>query len=119
MHDKCEDGMDPRHEWNVTLPAKNSTESGNVTVLSREASKTPIKVLQITDIHLDLYYKEGADADCDMPMCCRASSGSPKTKKTAAGKWGSYRKCDSPQWLVESAFKHIRDTHTVKFLVLK
>ena len=29
------------------------------------------RMLQVTDLHYDLYYQEGAAATCNKPMCCR------------------------------------------------
>ncbi len=33
------------------------------------------RVLHLTDIHLDLTYTVGNEADCGLPMCCGNSSG--------------------------------------------
>ena len=33
------------------------------------------RVLHITDIHLDLTYTLGNEAQCDLPMCCGNTSG--------------------------------------------
>lgn len=30
-----------------------------------------LKILHISDLHLDSEYAEGSDADCDFPLCCR------------------------------------------------
>ena len=35
----------------------------------------PCRVLHITDIHLDLTYTLGNEAQCDLPMCCGNTSG--------------------------------------------
>ena len=34
------------------------------------SNKKIIKALQVTDIHLDLNYKEGTIINCGTPLCC-------------------------------------------------
>ena len=33
------------------------------------------QVLHLTDIHLDLEYQIGTNADCDLPVCCISLAG--------------------------------------------
>lgn len=54
-----------------------------------------IKLLHISDIHTDIEYKEGSNASCGYPLCCREESPTGD-KFTPAGKWGSYADCDIP-----------------------
>jgi hypothetical protein len=37
------------------------------------ASNNKVKYAILTDIHADLYYKDGSEADCGEPTCCRDS----------------------------------------------
>lgn len=55
----------------------------------------------------------GANAECNEPLCCRASSGPAMTPGGGAGRWGDYRKCDTPKRTIDHMLKHIADTHTV------
>ena len=52
-----------------------------------------MKMLQLTDPHFDLYYKQGASADCSKPLCCRDTPGADYTGDVA-GKFGYPGKCD-------------------------
>lgn len=52
-----------------------------------------IKVLHMTDIHVDLEYAEGYNAKCNEPICCRVNNGIPSDPSHAAGKYGDYN-CD-------------------------
>lgn len=118
--EECICGYDERHDWSLSVPEFNQM-SYQVITQPPPDNVPKLKVLQITDIHFDRYYQPGSESDCDFPACCRASVGYPaKSPKTAAGYWGDYRKCDSPQWLVENAFQHIAETHRVtrNFLLL-
>lgn len=54
-----------------------------------EKRKT-VKLLHITDVHLDFAYKEGMNANCNEPLCCREINGLAPTPADAAGKYGSY-----------------------------
>ena len=62
-----------------------------------------LKVLQISDIHLDPNYKEGAIANCDIPLCCRDMPENNNLKNyVLAGKYGHIGKCDSNVELVDA-----------------
>jgi sphingomyelin phosphodiesterase len=71
------------------------------------------KVLHLSDTHFDPYYHEGSNADCNEPLCCRLTNGPPATPAAAAGRWGDYRKCDTPKRTIDSMLQHIKATHTV------
>ena len=68
-----------------------------------------MKILHISDIHLDFSYKEGTNSKCDEPLCCREHNGLPKNPEDAAGKYGSLADCDLPPITAEMAFKYIKD----------
>lgn len=101
--------LSPRIETNVTLVTSQSESISTST--SSTKNKYPISVVQITDIHIDPYYEEGANADCGEPLCCRQSAGSPASKSKTAGTWGDYRNCDTPVSALKSALEHISATH--------
>ncbi|XP_023316837.1 sphingomyelin phosphodiesterase-like [Trichogramma pretiosum] len=106
----CVNGYAAQHDWNITIfPAKEPKIRHPLTKPSEKVP--PLKILQISDTHFDPLYEVGSNADCGEPLCCRASSGTPNSTKSAAGKWGDYRKCDTPLILLENAIKHIVKTH--------
>ena len=55
------------------------------------------KVVQVTDIHLDMEYKEGAVANCILPICCRELQDDDlvPVKQEYAGLYGHTGKCDA------------------------
>ena len=59
-----------------------------------------IKMIQMTDVHYDLEYKEGASVECTKPLCCRdpAEPGS----KIVAGKFGYAGHCDINEGIFKS-----------------
>ena len=75
----------------VDLPPKTHDNSYT---FPTEARKT-LKVLHITDVHIDVDYQEGTDAVCNQPLCCREKSrgveNSPKSFY-----WGTRYSCDIP-----------------------
>ncbi|XP_072766860.1 sphingomyelin phosphodiesterase [Anoplolepis gracilipes] len=108
--DACDDTFNPLHEWEVAFPP-----------VKKPPIKPPIppqenvptfKVLHISDTHYDPYYQEGANAECNEPLCCRLTNGAPLTASAAAGRWGDYRKCDTPKRTLDHMLKHIADTHS-------
>ena len=65
-----------------------------------------LKALQVTDIHLDLNYKENATVECGIPLCCHES---PKNKYDIfnpeiklSGKYGAIGDCDCSLEVVEA-----------------
>lgn len=54
-----------------------------------------IKVVHLSDLHLDFDYVVGANSDCGMAMCCRSDDGEPASEAARAGPFGEY-KCDLP-----------------------
>jgi len=56
---------------------------------------TPITLVQLTDIHIDLRYKEGTLTDCGLPICCSDNDG-----PGSAGPYGAYE-CNIPPRTIE------------------
>ncbi|XP_073847882.1 sphingomyelin phosphodiesterase isoform X1 [Musca autumnalis] len=108
--DGCEDVYNPYHEWEVVFPPVPKPPVLEVPVPKEGAPF--FKVLQISDTHYDPHYVEGSNADCNEPLCCRLSSGRPANPNAAAGKWGDYRKCDTPKRTVDNMLSHIAETHS-------
>lgn len=73
--------------------------------------KRALKVLHLTDPHFDPHYRVGSNAVCEAPLCCNEDSGTPKRPGDAAGKWGDYRDCDSPRWLLQHMLQNIVTNH--------
>lgn len=55
-----------------------------------------LRILHLTDTHVDLLYDEGSAAYCDHPLCCRHAFGDPGPGEAAAGHWGTLANCDIP-----------------------
>ncbi|XP_049295450.1 sphingomyelin phosphodiesterase isoform X1 [Anopheles funestus] len=114
--DACGDIYNPYHEWEVEFPPVPKPDPRELG-LPKEAAPV-FKVLHLSDTHFDPYYAEGSNADCNEPLCCRLTNGRPTTPNGAAGKWGDYRKCDTPQRTVDHMLNHIADTHSdIDFII--
>eukprot|EP00347_Sterkiella_histriomuscorum_P016021 403354796 len=74
--------------------------------ISGKQRKT-LKVVHISDPHVDFDYKIGADAMCNMPLCCRAENGFPTDPKRQAEQWGSYL-CDIPPHVFDSMLTYVK-----------
>lgn len=77
------------------------------------APKTPsgkrLKVLHISDAHLDARYATHSEANCTSGLCCRANNfnhQSPDSPLFPAPRYGTYS-CDSPLALVTAALEAI------------
>lgn len=103
--DGCGDPYDPFSMWNVTLP---DVPKPPVIPPKPPAPGSPkMRVLHLTDIHLDPDYSPGSKADCGEPLCCRADDGPPDPGKAGAGKYGDYRGCDTYRPTLENLFQHL------------
>ena len=75
------------------------------------------KILHLSDLHLDLNYMIGANAECDLPMCCSSTVGPAPNPESAAKYWGGY-KCDLPTWTFKHMLEHIKETHDINYIML-
>lgn len=62
--------------------------------------KSSYNFAHLSDIHVDLFYVEGTQVDCNMPVCCRNGTGD-------AGRWGGYN-CDLPIRTFESSLQQLQ-----------
>ncbi|KAK0465473.1 Metallo-dependent phosphatase-like protein [Desarmillaria tabescens] len=75
----------------------------------KQPSGERLKVLHISDLHLDPRYATGSEANCTSGLCCRADNSnavSPETPLFPAPRYGAF-KCDSPFALVLAALEAI------------
>lgn len=102
----CASSKDLYDDWNVTFP-----KIPKPPVIPPKPPKTlssKLRILHLSDIHLDPLYKEGTNAECGEPLCCRADDGPPKKGTAGAGKWGDYRSCDIPPRTLDNLFQHLQ-----------
>lgn len=64
-----------------------------------------VKVLHMSDLHLDARYAVGSEADCSTSLCCRPST-SNASVVTPAPLYGYYQ-CDSPYFLALAVMQAI------------
>jgi hypothetical protein len=78
-----------------------------------DPNREKVTFIHFSDAHLDLYYEEGAVADCGSDYCCR-SGVAPGKNTVLAGKWGavtnSVNRCDVPMITIQSALQQIKST---------
>ncbi|KAJ4472551.1 Metallo-dependent phosphatase [Lentinula edodes] len=75
----------------------------------KTASGQRLKVLHLSDFHLDPRYSTGSEASCSSGLCCRANNfnkTSPNASVFPAPRFGTYS-CDSPYALILSALEAI------------
>lgn len=98
----------PKKFINIENYAKNILkEKDNIPISQKEKideNGTKLRMLQVTDIHLDLEYKEGAKVSCLFPICCRdlPTESEKENIKELSGKYGYEGKCDINENLVKS-----------------
>lgn len=70
--------------------------------------RNQLKIVAISDLHIDYDYQEGSNNDCGKPLCCRSDSGIPLSSSTKAGKWGDY-KCDLNSLALDNMLSYIKN----------
>lgn len=78
---------------------------------SPSPKKPLLRMLQLSDTHIDLSYAEGGNAVCGEPLCCRIPEKSSVPANHQSGYWGDYRDCDIPMRTLEGMLSHIRNHH--------
>uniref|UniRef100_A0A1I7X4F2 Sphingomyelin phosphodiesterase n=1 Tax=Heterorhabditis bacteriophora TaxID=37862 RepID=A0A1I7X4F2_HETBA len=82
--------------------------------------KPTIRVLHLTDLHIDKDYTIGMEAHCNtsntLTLCCRPNQdpdelSSSATVKQPAGYWGTIAQCDAPYWMVDNMLMQITERH--------
>ncbi|KAJ6486083.1 sphingomyelin phosphodiesterase [Mycena vitilis] len=76
---------------------------------AKKPSGKRLKVLHLSDFHLDPRYATGAEANCTTGLCCRHNgfnSASPNTTLFPAPRFGTYS-CDTPMALAMAAVQAI------------
>jgi len=86
----------------------NNLYSENKERLSAINKDDLIKVVMMSDLHMDWDYLEGADNSCGKPLCCRSDSGLAPTAARSAGKWGDYN-CDLNTITLDSMLSEIKN----------
>ncbi|KAG0431190.1 hypothetical protein HPB47_022011, partial [Ixodes persulcatus] len=102
--------------WTVQLPPLRRTETDPVPTPSSGAPT--LRVLHLSDTHVDPLYEEGSLASCAEYLCCHADDGRPHgPDQKAAGRWGSFQLCDIPSRTYESMLRHIRDNQKIDYVI--
>uniref|UniRef100_A0AC34QIM1 Sphingomyelin phosphodiesterase n=2 Tax=Panagrolaimus sp. JU765 TaxID=591449 RepID=A0AC34QIM1_9BILA len=107
----CDGGFNPYNAtWFLPTPGVKPPHKDPPPI---PQGKPTLRVLHLSDLHVDNDYQIGAEAKCGEPLCCRPPNDGNEAKdvKTPAGKWGTIAECDSPYWLLTDMLQHIAATH--------
>lgn len=103
--------------FNWTIPLPNVPKPPVIPPTPPKKGSPTIRILHLSDLHIDFQYQPGSPADCLDPLCCRnISTPRPHSSAPGAGYWGDYRNCDVPVWTVESMFNHIANNEKFDFV---
>ncbi|EPT05669.1 hypothetical protein FOMPIDRAFT_1110912 [Fomitopsis schrenkii] len=74
---------------------------------TRKATGQRLKVLHLSDLHIDPRYMVGSEANCTSSLCCRAGGAAASNETSIPAPWfGSYL-CDAPLSLVTATLQSI------------
>ena len=89
------------NSWKLNIPDLNRKPPTSAPSWPKSSPKTQ-KILHLSDLHVQLSYTPGSNADCGLPMCCDPSILENYTRDKArmlnfipANKYGEYQ-CDLP-----------------------
>ncbi|CAK8680915.1 unnamed protein product [Clavelina lepadiformis] len=116
--------------WSVKIPPKIEVRPSQERQEYNRMQDT-IKILHISDVHIDIEYSVEGNAECDEPVCCRVTkqkgysiinplrtggkvglvrgqaASHNRQDVTRAMKWGDYRNCDLPIWTFENLLQQL------------
>ncbi|VBB35067.1 unnamed protein product, partial [Acanthocheilonema viteae] len=78
-----------------------------------------LRVLHISDLHLDSKYTPGSEANCSSELCCHMkpeSNGSTITQPS--GYWGTPAVCDIPYRTVENMLQNIQKLGKIDYILV-
>ncbi|KAL6805627.1 Metallo-dependent phosphatase-like protein [Trichoderma sp. SZMC 28012] len=92
-------------QWKIPFPSPKP-QTGR----PAPSGKTPLKVVQYSDIHIDPLYVSGSSSNCTKPICCRpyTAADEPGKSTSPAGPNGDH-KCDTPVGLEISMYQAIKN----------
>src|SRR5689334_7209901 len=87
----CANQLTAKLNWTIYIPPKSKINLNSLNYFidsdkSYQQDKEDIEleldknlpkshlIVHLTDLHADLHYEQGSAAECDEPVCCRASS---------------------------------------------
>ncbi|XP_054157645.1 sphingomyelin phosphodiesterase-like [Oppia nitens] len=115
LGESCAKVYNPLYNWTLPLtPIAKPVLKSSAQRSQPKSSSPKLRVLHLSDTHVDPLYVEGGDAVCGEPLCCRnasSSSSSAINMQNRAGFWGDYRDCDIPLRTLEQTLKFIESTH--------
>ncbi|XP_044748363.1 sphingomyelin phosphodiesterase-like [Coccinella septempunctata] len=89
--------------WTVDVPPKPEVIPRKVI-----SGDDKIRILHLTDMHIDPRYTPGSNAVCGETLCCQDDQGIPENSEDACGVWGDYRSADTPMKLLEETLRHAK-----------
>ncbi|RAL15751.1 acid sphingomyelinase [Aspergillus homomorphus CBS 101889] len=93
-------------EYTVDFPSAKPANASR----PAPSGQTPLQIVHISDIHVDLSYETGANYNCTKNICCRpyTTSDEPGSTNYPAGEYGNHN-CDAPLTLEESMYAAIKE----------
>ena len=88
--------------------AKSNDYVNKMYKANKHKTGEPVKIVSISDLHIDYEYMTGASNNCGKILCCRSDSGKPLKQEEAAGKWGDFN-CDLNSVALDSMLTHIKN----------
>lgn len=110
LGDTCAHVYNPLYNWTLPLTPVPKPPLRATALGKNKSDNKVLRVLHLSDTHVDTQYATGGDALCGEPLCCRpAERNVPLAEQS--GYWGDYRDCDVPLRTLDGMLKHISMFH--------
>ncbi|XP_045479749.1 sphingomyelin phosphodiesterase-like [Harmonia axyridis] len=90
------------YNWTISVPPKPAV------IPKKISGAEKVRILHLTDMHVDPRYTSGSKAVCDQTLCCQDDQGKPENSTAGCGVWGDYKNADTPMKLLEETLRHLK-----------
>uniref|UniRef100_A0A8R1XMU1 Sphingomyelin phosphodiesterase n=1 Tax=Onchocerca volvulus TaxID=6282 RepID=A0A8R1XMU1_ONCVO len=112
----CKNLRPDTSSWDIMLPPKRPDQKYPTYPALRQDN---LRVLHITDLHLDLEYAPGSEANCSSELCCHMQPElNESTITQKSGYWGTVAVCDMPHWTIENMLQNIQKLGKIDYILV-
>ncbi|KAK9869167.1 hypothetical protein WA026_002916 [Henosepilachna vigintioctopunctata] len=98
--------------WTISIPDKPVTVPKKIA----QQNDRNLRVLQLSDLHLDPLYTPGARSKCGEPICCQIDQMPVNPDEETCGIWGDYEEADTPRKTFEDVLRQTRTHKDIDFV---
>ncbi|KAL3286067.1 hypothetical protein HHI36_000580 [Cryptolaemus montrouzieri] len=106
----CQNQLD-FFNWTIPIPEKPNKLKEKIA-----SNDKNLRILQLSDPHVDVLYTPGARADCGETVCCQFDQKVTNKSQKSCGVWGEYSHSDIPKRTFFEALRHSKLQENIDFV---